>query len=256
MNKPLVSACALVAILASACASAAPTALPPTAPPPTHAPTQAPTPSLTQAPSHSAIPTPSQAPGIEPLPSDGPLSAGTFLYDYPQFAPVAFSLTFPEGWTVENGGWNVFSADLPSEVGFASSNVDTIYADACTGMDGEVVDAGSTVDDLVNALLAQAGPAVAVEGPSEVTLGGYSGQRVDITAPAAAEVEGCAVPGLQLWRDEAGNWFVVLPDWQSSIYIVDVDGERLVLATQYPASAPAADLAELEAVIESIGFQL
>ncbi len=123
------------------------------------------------------------------------------------------------------------------------------------GRTGQLVDAGSTVDDLVQALLDQTGPAAAVEGPFDVTVGGYSGQRVDVTSPAASDLEGCMVPGLQLWRDEAGNYWVILADWDSSIYIVDVEGERVVLTSQHQQSAPAADLAELDAVMESIVFQ-
>jgi len=200
----------------------------------------------------SASPSPTSSP--RPLPSDGPLDGGTYLYDRSQLSPVAFTLTVPDGWFVDNGGWNMGKAGVPEAqgVGFAVAIVHKVNADTCIGTHGQQVDAGSTVDELVNALLDQTGPAVAVEGPFAITLGGYSGQRVDVTAPPPDEFTGCMVPGLQLWYD-AGNWFVVVADFQSSIYIVDVAGERVVLATQYQESSPY--LAELDAVIGSIEFK-
>lgn len=196
-------------------------------------------------------PSPSPTSSPRPLPASVPLSTGSYLYDNSRFTSVAFTFTVPDGWAVQNGGWTV-SIDQPDEVGFDSSVLDSINADACA-QETKLVDAGSTVDDLVNALLDQSGPVV--EGPFDVTLGGYPGKRLDVTTPVAADLARCNVPdALQLWRDQAGNHAVVFADWQTSIYIVDVGGKRVVLMTVHQKSSPASDVAELEAVIKSIRF--
>ena len=205
----------------------------------------------TPAPTPSSPPPPTPSP--RPLPASVPLSAGTYLFDNGLFTTVPFQFTVPDGWVVQSGG-AIITKDQPDELGFTVSTLDTIHADACAGTDGEVVDAGSTVGDLVTALLAQAGPVI--EGPFDVTFGGYPGQRLDVTSPPAADLVGCNLTdALQLWRDQAGGYAVVFADWQTSIYVVDVGGDRVVLMTVRQTASPAADVAELTAVIDSIEFQ-
>lgn len=130
MNTPLALGCALAVILAAACASSAPPTTPSPSPTPTATPTAAPTPTP------SPSPTQTVTSGTMQLQSEGALSTGTYLYDNSLFTPVAFTFTVPDGWVVQNGGWNVSkNVDQPDELQFASSVVSNIYADGCVGSD-------------------------------------------------------------------------------------------------------------------------
>jgi hypothetical protein len=205
--------------------------------------------------SQTPIPTPSAAASARPLPPSGQLDPGTYLYPRGGFAAAAFTFTVPDGWVVQNAGWNVGKrVDQPGELGFWSSVIGGIYSDSCAeGADW--IEVGPSVDDLANALLEQPGGAIA-QGPFDVSLGGYPGLRIDLAPPPAAELEGCRLPGgLQFWLDRAGNYSVLSGDGRASVYIVDVDGARLVLGAGHRESSPAADVAELNAIIESIEIQ-
>ena len=212
----------------------------------------APSPSPTRSP--TPTPTTSPTPSPRPVPASVALTPGTYRYDSSEFTPVGFTFTVQDGWTAQNGGWNIIkNIDEPGELGFASSILTSINADACAQQTA-LVDVGATVDELVNALVAQSGPLVT--GPSDVTLGGYSGQRLEVMAKPGADLGNCNVPGaLRLWEDEARHFFVVGANQQSSIYVLDVGGERVVLTTLQNDASSAADVAELSAIIDSIRFQ-
>lgn len=133
--------------------------------------------------------------------------------------------------------------------------VDEIYTDACQG-DAVPVEVGPRVDDLVDALLTQAGPVAS--GPVDATLGGHPATRIDLEVPQGLDLEACrlgdaGVLGLQIWYSmPADKYFVLLSDGIASVYILDVGGERQVFLTQHRSATSREDLAELQAVLDSI----
>lgn len=59
--------------------------------------------------------------------------------------------------------------------------------------------------------------------------------------------------GLQVWYSPtADKNFILLADGIASVYIVDVDGERQVFLAQIGSTTSDEDLAELQAVLDSI----
>ncbi len=164
----------------------------------------------------------------------------------------SFLFTVPDGWAAVNDGWQIGKGSGSLELGLASSAVRDIYADACTGNEaGGVTEVGPRVRDLVTALLEQ--PSSIAEGPFEATIGGYPAQRVDISSPPAEELQGCAlVDGIQIWHGAEG--YYVVGEGENSVYVVDVDGNRVVLPVHIQPDASEADRAELDAIIESIVF--
>jgi hypothetical protein len=61
--------------------------------------------------------------------------------------------------------------------------------------------------------------------------------------------------GLQIWyRGLADNYFVLLEDGTASVYILDINGERQVFLTQVRAGTSTEDIAELQAIVDSITF--
>ena len=69
-----------------------------------------------------------------------------------------YTVTFPEGWTVEYGHLFLKDSENPDGFGFYAVEPDEIYADACEGSNGQLEEVGPSVDDLTTALLQQSGP--------------------------------------------------------------------------------------------------
>ena len=129
-----------------------------------------------------------------------------------------------------------------------------VYRDACDSA-GTLEEIGPTPDDLVAALLNQENtPAV---GPTELTIDGHAAQRVDLGYPTQLDDTTCRNPGIviQLWADPAETGFFALhPGHYASVYVVDVNGERVVITAGHGPEATDEDLAEQQEIIESIRF--
>lgn len=205
------------------------------------------TPSATPDATTSPFPHETEPVAIEP---------GTYRIPSSAWAVTDFTVTFPEGWTVQYGHVYASSTDEDDEFGFYAVVVDDIFADACEGETGGLTEIGPGVDDLADALLEQPGPEA--NGPIDTTLGGYSAIRVDLTIPGALDLETCSFEGvgLQIWYSlPADKYFVLLADGIASVYIVDVDGQRQVFLTQHRSTTSDDDLSELRSILDSIHFE-
>lgn len=183
-----------------------------------------------------------------------PIEPGTYLIPSSPWSVADFTVTFPEGWTVQYGHGYVKNADEPDELGFYPVVVDKIYTDSCGPEDGTLRTIGQRFDDLYAALREQAGGA-AIGKPESTTLGGHPATRIGLRVPKRLELAKCRLApwGLQIWYSEpADKYFVLLPDATASVYVLDVDGKRQVFLTQVGDSTSAADRAELQTVLDSI----
>jgi hypothetical protein len=95
--------------------------------------------------------------------------------------------------------------------------------------------------------------------PVDVTLGGYSGKKVELSVPATFSATVCEDRIFKTWL-EAGaqggdGGYVYGPSQHNTVYILDVNGTPLVLDTMYLPSATAADKAELQAILHSVSFE-
>jgi hypothetical protein len=109
---------------------------------------------------------------------------------------------------------------------------------------------GPSVDDLAAALLQQPGPLAS--GPVATKLGGYPATRIDLTVPEGFVLDACnaAGIGLQIWYSPAADKnFVLAADGSTSVYILDVDGERQVFLVQRGDATSDEDLVELQAAV-------
>jgi hypothetical protein len=87
------------------------------------------------------------------------------------------------------------------------------------------------------------------------TLGGYPATRIDLSVPEGFDLEPCKLGsiGLQIWYSRrADKYNVLLADGIESVYILDVDGQRLVFMTAYRSATSDEDHAELQVVLDSI----
>jgi hypothetical protein len=134
--------------------------------------------------------------------------------------------------------------------------VDEIFADACAGTNGELIEVGPTVHDLAAALLTRSGQRA--EGPYEDTLGGYPALRFDLYVPKNLDLKACNLEGigLQIWYSApSGKYFVLLRDGIGWVYILNVDGQRQVFLAQHRSPASPKSMRELSAILESIRIE-
>jgi hypothetical protein len=219
------------------------------APSPSPVPSAAPSPSAAQSPS-----------GVTPLP-EGAVPGGTYRLTPLASAPsLTVDAIVPATWI---GGppcclaGPVGESNGPDGIALHFLAANSIFSDPChwnvdgsgPGQPGDI-EVGPSVDELAAALAANA--AYEATAPTDVTIGGFAGKRVDLQLP----------PGECDTLDGNGVYFVFGgregyiyaqgdgSDWQVSI--VDVDGTRLIVALFSYAGTSASDLSAAQAIIDSL----
>jgi len=83
------------------------------------------------------------------------------------------------------------------------------------------------------------------------TPGGYAAKRFVLTDL----LEECGRPeGRWLWENAGGSHFVFLKGGTATIYVVEVDRDRLVIASHHRGS-PVEDVRELDAITASLDIE-
>jgi hypothetical protein len=194
--------------------------------------------------------------------SDGILEAGTtyFINDSRVNGPRWVVLTVPAtGW--EANDW-IVGKTLPAGsdwyIALSTWTVGNLKADPCHWKAGTLdPPVGPTVGDLAAALIKQAGPAKGTS--TDVTLGGYRGKKIEFSTPADFDSTSCDEGVYSRWEaaSEPGDWggWVYRGGQRNAVYIIDVDGKRVVIDTMSLPVASATDLAEFDQIIASIRFE-
>ena len=202
-------------------------------------------------------PTPTVTPSLSAQPSAGPLAAGTYLMSDAKFTQVPYRFTVPEGWAITSDGFVIKHQDENTEVGFAFWEVTHIFGNACHWSGTLVAVGGTSLDSFASALAAQ--EEQRVSGPIDTQLGGYPAKRVDLEEPSGFDYSACdGVDDLvRLWPDVGGDLnggWRARPGQIDSVYVLDVNGKRIVVdAWQFPRTS-AEDITEIEGIVASIRF--
>lgn len=176
--------------------------------------------------------------------------------DYPGYTVEA-----PVGWSSLGGRFVVAQGSI---VGVSVWDVGEVPRDPCHWLDS-LRDPGPSVDDLVEALATQR-LRQATE-PTPVTLDGYEGFYLEWSVPADmvvtgdAEFQGCDIEPSNGLRDFVswngngeGRRYQQVAGQVDMLWVLDVDGRRLVVDATYSPDTPEADRAELSAIVESLRF--
>jgi hypothetical protein len=215
-------------------------------------------PGRSPSPSATASPTPSATASLTPsatpqLLANAPLQAGTVVATrLGQSGSISATFTVPERWEGFDGTCilPLAGTEAPAGTGICFLAVDGgLYRDPCHGTSGAPdVLVGPTVDELAIALGAQT--AYTATKPTDVTLGGYSGKLMDLQMPT--DVASCDDGAFTPW---SGSIHAQGPDNHWRLWILDVDGDRLIVnATDFAATSDA-DRAEQQAIVDSMRFQ-
>jgi hypothetical protein len=131
---------------------------------------------------------------------------------------------------------------------------------------GNLVDPGPTVEDLVSALSAQ--KMRHATKPIDVTLGGHDGQYLEWSVPddmvvtGDADFKGCDVEpsnghlDFVSWTGNSqGERYQQVAGQVDRLWILDVDGQRLVVDATYSPDTSEAVRDELGRIAESLRFE-
>jgi hypothetical protein len=212
-----------------------------------------------------AGPGPGGEPSVAPSAATTPaaFSNTTALPPGPVVIDGAFPLTIvfdlPEGWVKRDNGAALasvtVSADDMSPEWVEWFIVDNAFADPCHSAGGPLDPAvGPSVDDLVTALTNMVGvPA----GPvTEITIDGYSGKSFELTTELDADVcDSPNAPWLDLWTFGGGEVHRALENASMRIWVLDVDGTRLVVVEDAAAEATSAERFQGQRIVESMRFE-
>jgi hypothetical protein len=189
---------------------------------------------------------------------------GVYLVDPdgdPETGPQVHFTIAGEGWRAWVGTYKVEQGDESAGrvVGLTIAEVAEVVADPCHRHTWE--DPGPTVVDLAEALAALPGFEV-LEAPSETTLAGYAGQRfalqvADLEYEPGRGFTACNGGYFYAWRaptgrDRSPTRYYQGPGQQLEMWVLDVDGSRLLIETNRFPDSPADDVAELEAILDSL----
>jgi hypothetical protein len=229
-----------------------------------------PTSTLTASPSPTAPPTPIVSPG--PI-GEGPLEAGQHMAK--PFAPpngngvceyvpqpgcsdtarddtIRVTFTVPDGWASNDSGAAINKPATgwvaPQGMGLLFDRGGWLRSDPCIKVDTvSDIPVGPSVDDFANALADH--PLIDATTPTSVSLGGYSGKYMDLQLPS--DITDCTfayyawVPSMPAQG----------PSHRRHLWILDVEGIRVVVQTADFAGTTAEDLAELQAIVDSIQIE-
>ena len=200
---------------------------------------------------------------LEPL---GPIDAGTYFIDPDGDASTPLRVVYEvpaDGWSQWIGAAKF--SDV-GHVGFSTSTVANLVTQGCTKHMWADPPVGPSVDDLVAALTKLA-PFQVTTPPSDVSVYGHPGKHLAWTVPDVPVAEGggdrsftgCVGGRLKSWvgfvdESEPGDAFYGYtgPGYTEEFWILDVDGTRLMIAAEQSAGSPTKDIAERDAILDSI----
>jgi len=188
---------------------------------------------------------------------DGPLEAGRWIVPMwgsePDTLPravveVPAGYGSPGGWVVDRGA----DGD-PDNYGTVSFwDVDTVFPDPCDPAKGD--DPGPAVADLAQALRRQ--DRVRATDPDPVTFDGHAGLYLEIAFPKDdSRMIGCPESSYKLWgAGDGGAYGSGIAGTVSRVWILDVDGTRVVMVADTTPREDAAATAEVLGIARSAHF--
>jgi hypothetical protein len=188
---------------------------------------------------------------------DGPLEAGPWVV--PMWGEKSDSLPravvevppgygSPGGWVVDRGADG--DPDSYGSVGFWS--VQAVVRDPCEGV--TAFDPGPGVRDLATALHGQQGVETTALKP--VTVDGYAGLYLEVSFPTEqSRMIGCQSSEYHLWQTDLGDYYGSdIAGTVSRLWILDVNGTRVVMVADTTPHEDAAATAEVLGIAASTHF--
>jgi len=207
-------------------------------------------------------PTPTPVPTPTPItlqlyPSDAP-APRTATYRAGVPFPIPATMTVPSGWAGWVGGEYAAFIETPEvlDIGGAAVHLtlgQTFYADPCHGTSLLDPQPGPSVDDLVTALTKL--PGFTASTPTPVTIDGYAGKQLTLSAPVSFADCTLTEDGYLLMKLPGGATFSSAPGQETTLRILDVNGRRLVISSDVTGTTPGNYKTDVETIIDSMTLQ-
>lgn len=190
----------------------------------------------------------------------GPLERGTYHVDPDgdPSTPMRVHVTIPaDGWKPPLGSWRGVAKEVGDDEGDLAITIATVANVAqhgCTSDAPADPPVGPGVDDLADALAALP-PFEVTSAPSDVTAYGYEGKHLELTVP---DITGCFNGNAFSWIEDGGDepfYGYGSTGTSEELWILDVDGTRLMIAAMRRTGATPQDLAEMDAILDSIRIE-
>ena len=162
-------------------------------------------------------------------------------------ADVRLSFAVPDGWS--DNDWYVDKVGSDPSFGVVFQKVVNIYDDSCPSV-LVAPPIGPSVDDLASAWANL--PGFEATAAIDITVDGFHGKQVEFTVPDYNE-EDCPHGIFNLWNSVGGGRYRAQgPNQHHQLWILDVNGTRLVIVTtSFPDTSPQ-DRAALDEILASI----
>ena len=172
----------------------------------------------------------------------------------PQARSLRLEISIPSGWEADADATIIVpshgSTEGPTgaglEIGWTTPTAG-LHSDPCQAEPHLAPDTpvGPTVGEFVDAVLAH--PTLQISEPVDVELGGYRGKYFQLTAPP--DISMC-----RDWRPFEPGIYAQGPNNLWSIWVIDVEGFRMIVLTEEFPGTSAKDSAALRSMVESIRF--
>lgn len=163
-------------------------------------------------------------------------------------------LDLPEG--LNGGGGYVWS---PPEdggwiLGYWNPSLTGVYVDPCTRTDTFDASHSEFPDIWVEALEAQR--RTTTSDPTPVRLGGYGGLSLELAGPENLDLDTCRGDRLTVFETtkEGDHHWIAEPGVVERFWILDVDGERVVLTAATMPATTDSQIQQLEQIVASVEF--
>jgi hypothetical protein len=181
--------------------------------------------------------------------------------------PISINVTIPApGWDGDAGSGLLTRATVgpPSGAGFITFVVSAqmkgagdglfVYGDPCHWSTTKPETPATTVDELVAALSAQASRSASA--PVDITIDGHAGKSMSLHVPDDANFAGCDSGQFASWGWAAEDPARMHqgPSQIDRLWIVDVDGNLVVIDAGQYAGTPPEIVDGLDAIVNSITF--
>ena len=187
-----------------------------------------------------------------------PLTPGRYFLDPDGDDATPLRVTYqvaPGDWEAWFGAVKLLVADESQSTGLSIATVTNLATDGCldpTPLDPPV---GPTVDDLATAL-SQLAPFDVTAPPTDVTLFGFEGKHLELSGPSTDVDCLDADPYNRTTPIDGGSFSGDDgPGLTVELWILDVEGTRLVLVKLDSPDTPAQDVAERDAMFDSISIE-
>jgi hypothetical protein len=189
----------------------------------------------------------------DPIPAilpDARLAPGPHLLT---LGDLQITFDVPDGWRGSDQGVidSDFGADGPNGAELAFWTVSNVYADPCQWRTSAAREPGTSVSDLVAALATQRGHASGDRIKANVD--GFEATELEMRVPTSLQLGRCDNGEFHSWRSPQGER-TQDPGQIDQLFVVNVDGVRLVIDASYFPGTSGGDRSALFDMVRSIHF--